>query len=127
MPGIAEGDDLAVRAARLLQAEGGARAGVEIELEKNIPIGGGLGGGSSDCATTLAVLNRLWGLDLPKERARRAGARARGGCSVLSFRRKCLRRGDRRAPRRRSDCPQAWYVVLVPPVAVSTRAIFAVA
>src|SRR5262249_27266656 len=64
--GVAEDDNLVVRAARLLQSGGGA--GVEIDLEKNIPIGGGLGGGSSDCATTLAALNRLWGLRLPPER-----------------------------------------------------------
>src|ERR1700704_5390218 len=63
LPGIAENEQLAVRAARLVQSESGSNRGVDIEIEKNIPIGGGLGGGSSDCATTLTVLNRLWGLD----------------------------------------------------------------
>src|SRR5262249_19092815 len=68
IPGVAAAENLAVRAARLLQAEAGVGAGVAIDLEKNIPIGGGLGGGSSDCATTLAVLDALWGLNLGKGR-----------------------------------------------------------
>src|ERR1700704_7052320 len=67
VPGIAESEDLTLRAARLLQAEGGSNRGVDIEIEKNIPIGGGLGGGSSDCATTLAGLKPLWGPGLPEE------------------------------------------------------------
>ena len=57
--GVAPDDDLVVRAARLLQQEAGCRQGVEIRVEKRIPMGGGLGGGSSDAATTLVVLNRL--------------------------------------------------------------------
>jgi len=68
LPGIAEADELAVRGARLLKETAGSKQGVNIEIEKNIPVGGGLGGGSSDCATTLAVLNRLWRLDLPQEK-----------------------------------------------------------
>lgn len=62
--GVTETDDLCVRAARLLQRKTGCRLGVAITLRKRIPIGGGLGGGSSDAATTLAVLNQLWQLNL---------------------------------------------------------------
>jgi len=61
-------DDLCVRAARLLQAETGCTLGADIHLEKRLPAGAGMGGGSSDAATTLLALNRLWGCSLPKSR-----------------------------------------------------------
>lgn len=61
-------DDLCLRAARLLQAETGCTLGADIHLEKRLPAGAGMGGGSSDAATTLLALNRLWDLRLPKER-----------------------------------------------------------
>jgi 4-diphosphocytidyl-2-C-methyl-D-erythritol kinase len=121
--GIPEDENLVVRAARLLQAEQRARAGVDIDLEKNIPVGGGLGGGSSDCATTLAVLNRLWGLDLPREKL--AGLALTLGADVpfFLFGRNAFGEGigERLTP---LELPPAWYVVLVPPVAVPTRSIF---
>ena len=66
--GVAESDDLTVRAANLLKLETGCQLGVCIEVEKNLPMGGGLGGGSSDAATTLVVLNRLWDLNLSTNR-----------------------------------------------------------
>jgi 4-diphosphocytidyl-2-C-methyl-D-erythritol kinase len=59
--GVPPDDDLCVRAARALQAATGTRQGVRIRVRKRIPLGGGLGGGSSDAATTLRVLDRLWG------------------------------------------------------------------
>ena len=61
-------DDLSVRAARALQAAAGVTAGVHISIDKQVPWGAGLGGGSSDAATTLLALNRLWGLHWPRER-----------------------------------------------------------
>lgn len=61
-------DDLCVRAARLLQAESGTKQGCDIHIEKSLPWGAGLGGGSSDAATVLLALNRLWGLDWPGPR-----------------------------------------------------------
>ncbi len=61
-------DDLCLRAARLLQAETGCMLGADIHLEKRLPAGAGMGGGSSDAATTLLALNRLWGLRLPQQR-----------------------------------------------------------
>jgi len=124
IPGIAEGENLVLRAARLLQSEAGAKAGVEIDLEKNIPIGGGLGGGSSDCATTLAVLNRLWGLALPKEKLAELALTLGADVPFFLFGRNAFAEGigERLTA---LELPRAWYVVLVPPVAVSTRAIFA--
>jgi 4-diphosphocytidyl-2-C-methyl-D-erythritol kinase len=124
IPGVAEDENLVVRAARLLQAGGQARAGVEIDLEKNIPIGGGLGGGSSDCATTLAVLNRLWGLGLAAEKLAEMALALGADVPFFLFGRNAFGEGvgERLT---RLDLPQAWYLVLVPPVSVPTRTIFA--
>jgi len=76
--GVVEADDLAIRAARLLQSESGCALGCEIAIEKHIPLGGGFGGGSSDAATVLVVLDRLWrtgfGTDRLAELALRLGA-----------------------------------------------------
>ena len=61
-------DDLCLRAARLLQRESGTALGVDIAVDKRVPSGAGMGGGSSDAATTLLALNRLWGLDWPRQK-----------------------------------------------------------
>jgi 4-diphosphocytidyl-2-C-methyl-D-erythritol kinase len=124
IPGVTTDDNLAVRAARLLKAESGTGAGVEIGLEKNIPIGGGLGGGSSDCATTLAVLNRLWGLALPSGRLAELALALGADVPFFLFGGNAFGEGigERLTP---LELPPAWYLVLVPPVAVSTRAVFA--
>jgi 4-diphosphocytidyl-2-C-methyl-D-erythritol kinase len=68
IPGVPEANDLTVRAAKLLKTETGCEQGVCIEVEKNLPMGGGLGGGSSDAATTLVVLNELWDIKLPSKK-----------------------------------------------------------
>ena len=73
IPGVPEADDLTIRAANILKLETGCSFGVCIEVEKNLPMGGGLGGGSSDAATTLVVLNKLWNLQLPLERLMELG------------------------------------------------------
>lgn len=73
--GVAEADDLAVRAARLLQSEAKIDKGADISVEKRIPAGGGFGGGSSDAATVLVALNRLWGLDFDLDRLAVLGLR----------------------------------------------------
>ncbi|HEY6241223.1 MAG TPA: 4-(cytidine 5'-diphospho)-2-C-methyl-D-erythritol kinase [Burkholderiales bacterium] len=123
LPGIDENEELAVRAARLLQSESGSNRGVDIDIEKHIPIGGGLGGGSSDCATTLAVLNRLWGLGFSKERLASMALALGADVPFFLFGSNAFAEGvgERLTP---LALPQAWYVVLVPPVSVSTQAIF---
>src|SRR5688572_22606751 len=68
-------DNLCVRAARLLKQEAGATQGADLALEKNLPVGGGLGGGSSDAATVLLVLNRLWRSNLTREQLMALGLR----------------------------------------------------
>ncbi len=68
-------DDLSVRAARLLQQASGTTYGVDISLDKQVPWGAGLGGGSSDAATTLLALNRLWGLNWSRPRLLELGLR----------------------------------------------------
>ena len=116
-------DNLCVRAARLLQAESGAARGAELALDKVLPIGGGMGGGSSDAATVLLALNRLWGLRLPREQLMRIGLRLGADVPFFVFGRSALGEG---VGERLSalDLPPAWYVVLVPQVSVSTKEIF---
>jgi len=113
-----------VRAARLLKAETGCPLGVDIEIEKNIPVGGGLGGGSSDCATTLAALNRLWKLDLPRERLAEMALALGADVPFFLLGGNAFAEGigERLAP---LELPASWYAVLVPPVTVHTREIFA--
>jgi len=124
LPGIEEGENLVVRAARLMQAAVGSRPGVDIEVEKNIPVGGGLGGGSSDGATTLAVLNRLWQVGQPDATLSSMALSLGADVPFFLFGGNAFAEGvgEQLAP---LALPPAWYVVLVPPIAVSTRAIFA--
>jgi 4-diphosphocytidyl-2-C-methyl-D-erythritol kinase len=128
IPGVPEDDDLVVRAARALRGAAGSAAGpttgVTIRVEKRIPIGGGLGGGSSDAATTLIALNRLWGARLPRhELARLAlGLGADVPFFLLGQNAFAEGIGEVLTP---LDLAPAWYVVITPQVAVSTREIFA--
>lgn len=73
--GVAEADDLVVRAAKLLQSEAKISQGADIGIEKNIPLGGGFGGGSSDAATVLVALNRLWNAGLDEDALATLGLR----------------------------------------------------
>lgn len=123
LPGVAADQDLAVRAARLLAERSGTRLGVEISVDKRLPIGGGLGGGSSDAATTLIVLNRLWGLHWPRARLLELALRLGADVPAFVFGENALGEG---VGERLSalELPAAWYLVLVPPAAVSTRDVF---
>ncbi len=115
--------DLVVKAARLLGEASGAGLGADIRVKKRIPIGGGLGGGSSDAATTLVALNRLWNLGLPVDEVAELGGRL--GADVPVFVRAHAAWaegvGDRLWP---IDLPERWYLVVTPPVQVSTAEVF---
>lgn len=124
LPGVPPENDLTVRAARLLQQETGCALGVDIYLDKRLPMGGGVGGGSSDAATVLLALNRLWGLHLPRERLQALGLRLGADVPVFVFGQSAFAEGVGEALRPVALQP-AWYVVLVPPVHVSTPEIFA--
>lgn len=122
--GVPPEQDLCVRAARLLQRECGCRLGVDIALEKRIPMGGGLGGGSSDAATTLLALNRLWNLGLPRERLMQLGLSLGADVPAFVFGENAFAEGV--GERLQAYLlPEAWYVVLFPPVHVATAQIFA--
>ncbi len=122
-PGVPVEADLCVRAARLLQEATGIRTGVDIYNEKRLPAGAGLGGGSSDAATTLWALNRLWAAGLEPARLAELGLRLGADVPVFLFGRAAWAEGvgEVLTP---IDPPQPWYLVVNPAVSVSTAAVF---
>ncbi|MCP5228450.1 4-(cytidine 5'-diphospho)-2-C-methyl-D-erythritol kinase [Accumulibacter sp.] len=124
LAGVPAESDLTVRAARLLQAASGCRMGVEISVEKRLPLGGGLGGGSSAAATVLLALNHLWQLGLPRQRLQEIGLELGADVPVFVFGRNAFAEGVGEALQV-VDLPPSWYVVLEPPVEVPTATIFA--
>ena len=122
--GVPQEQDLCVRAARLLQKACGCPLGVSIRVEKRIPMGGGLGGGSSDAATTLLALNRLWNLGLPRERLMQIGLSLGADVPVFVFGENAFAEGVGEKLQV-YPLPEVWYVVLFPPVHVATAEIFA--
>jgi 4-diphosphocytidyl-2-C-methyl-D-erythritol kinase len=121
---IPESVDLCLRAARLLQSETGTACGVSIGLEKRLPLGGGLGGGSSDAASVLLGLNQLWELHLPRQRLQELALQLGADVPVFIFGESAFAQGigEKLQPVRLDS---AWYLVLVPDVHVSTPKIFA--
>ena len=121
--GVAEADDLLVRAAKLLQKEANIAQGVDIGIEKRIPAGGGFGGGSSDAATVLSVLSRLWGLDWPVDRLARLGLTLGADVPVFVYGHNAWAEGvgDVITP---VDLPPAWYVLAFPGVHAPTAGLF---
>ncbi len=117
-------DNLCLRAARLLKQEAGARGGADIALEKVLPVGGGMGGGSSDAATVLLALNRLWNLRLRRARLQQLAARLGADVPFFLYGRSALGEGIGEKLTA-LDLPPAWYVVVTPQVTVSTKEIFA--
>jgi len=121
---LAAEDDLSVKAARLLKAESGTGKGCDISVEKRIPVGGGLGGGSSDAAAVLLGLNGLWKLGMDEDSL--AGLGLRLGADVPVFVRGCSAWGEGVGERLTPvSLESAWYLVVTPGCAVSTDKVFA--
>ncbi|MDO9047489.1 MAG: 4-(cytidine 5'-diphospho)-2-C-methyl-D-erythritol kinase [Methylobacter sp.] len=123
IPGVPEADDLTIRAAKLLKAETGCEKGVRIEVEKNLPMGGGLGGGSSDAATTLVVLNALWGLQLSMERLMELGLTLGADVPVFVYGYSSWAEGVGEKLER-IDIQEQWFVVIKPNCHVDTKEVF---
>jgi 4-diphosphocytidyl-2-C-methyl-D-erythritol kinase len=123
LPGVPPDQDLTVRAALLLQEASGTTQGVDIEIDKAIPMGGGLGGGSSDAATVLMALDRLWGTGFGAEALAELAPPLGADVPYFLYGMPAWAEGvgDQLTP---IDLDPRWYLVLVPPVAVPTREIF---
>ena len=121
--GVSEVDDLMVRAAKILQEESNGRQGADIGIEKKIPMGGGFGGGSSDAATVLVVLDRLWNLNLGIDRLAALGLQLGADVPVFVHGHNAWAEGvgDELTA---VDLPPAWYVVASPGVHSATAALF---
>lgn len=125
LAGIPEQTDLIVRAARLLQTTTGVNhhLGADIAIEKKLPIGGGLGGGSSNAATTLIVLNHLWQTGLSRIELMELGLQLGADVPFFLFGENALAEGigESLTP---IQTPKCWYIVIEPNVFVPTRSIF---
>lgn len=121
--GVPHDSNLIVRAARQLQAQAGTTLGADIWLDKVLPMGGGIGGGSSDAATTLLALAHLWQLDWSEDRLAALGLTLGADVPVFVRGHAAFAQGvgEQLTP---VDPAEPWYVVLVPQVSVSTAEIF---
>lgn len=117
-------NDLCLRAARLLQAESGCGHGADIHIEKRLPAGAGMGGGSSDAASTLLALNRLWGLNWPRSRLLALGLRLGADVPFFIGGRNAFVEGIGEVLHP-IDLPPQGFAVLKPPTGISTQQIFA--
>ena len=123
VPGVEESSDLTIRAANLLKAHTGCRFGVEIAIEKLLPMGAGLGGGSSDAATTLLALNRLWEVNLPRAELQALALQLGADVPFFVFGQNAFAEGvgeELQAVK----TPAAYFLIVTPPVHVSTVEVF---
>jgi len=122
-PGVAPEEDLTVRAARALKAAAAVPYGASISVRKRIPLGGGLGGGSSDAATTLLALNELWGCGLGLAELAALALPLGADVPVFVYGSTAWGEGigERLTP---IAVPERWYVVIYPGVGVGTREVF---
>ncbi|MDJ0805749.1 MAG: 4-(cytidine 5'-diphospho)-2-C-methyl-D-erythritol kinase [Gammaproteobacteria bacterium] len=123
LEGVAPDQDLTHRAARLLQMKTQCRRGIEIRLEKRIPMGGGLGGGSSDAATTLFALNRIWHTGLTQEQLVELGSELGADVPIFLHGHAAWAEG---IGEQLTDIelPEPWHLILTPDCHVSTAQIF---
>lgn len=123
LPGVADDDNLIIKAARLLKEHTGCSLGARLALLKRLPMGGGIGGGSSDAASTLLGLNHLWGLNLSLEELAALGRRLGADVPVFVQGRSAWAEGvgEELTP---VELPERWFVVLAPKAHVSTAEIF---
>ena len=121
--GIPAEDDLVVKAARALQQVCGCELGVDISLDKKLPMGAGLGGGSSDAATTLHALNKIWQCALSNDELAEIGLKLGADVPVFvhGFSAFAEGIGERLTP---IELPEPWYLVITPNIHVPTGAIF---
>ncbi|MDY6009695.1 MAG: 4-(cytidine 5'-diphospho)-2-C-methyl-D-erythritol kinase [Duodenibacillus sp.] len=120
----ATSDDLCVRAATLLQEVSGTHLGAKIHVVKRIPSGAGLGGGSSDCATTLIALNRLWGLNYSRQKLMQLGDRLGADVAFFIYGQNAIARSTG-SELTALEVPEGWWALLMPGVPTSTHRIFA--
>ena len=125
MDGVPEATDLTIRAATLLRRESGCKEGVCIAVEKNLPMGGGLGGGSSDAATTLVVLNQLWNLGFSREKLMALGLELGADVPVFVHGHAAWAEGIGEKLEK-IDLPEKWLVIIKPDCHVDTKEIFSV-
>jgi 4-diphosphocytidyl-2-C-methyl-D-erythritol kinase len=123
LPGVSPEDNLVIRAARLLQQASGCRLGADIHLDKRLPMGGGIGGGSSDAATTLVGLNHLWQTGLTLQQLADLGLSLGADVPVFVLGRAAWAEGvgEQLTP---VTLDEPWYLVAVPDCQVSTAQIF---
>lgn len=121
---IPEAEDLVIRAATLLKQASGCDLGADIRVEKNIPLGAGLGGGSSNAATTLVALNHLWNLGFAPDQLATLGLQLGADVPVFVRGRTAWAEGVGERLRALPDFPQDWFLVVTPDVQVSTGEIF---
>lgn len=128
LPGVADADNLIVKAARMLQEHSRhtlhiAPPGANISLTKRLPMGGGLGGGSSNAATTLVALNELWGLNLATQTLQQIGLKLGADVPIFVAGEAAWAEGvgEQFTP---VQVPEPWYLIVVPDCHVSTAEIF---
>jgi 4-diphosphocytidyl-2-C-methyl-D-erythritol kinase len=121
--GINQETDMTILAAQALQVETGCKRGVEIHINKKLPIGGGLGGGSSNTATTLIALNKLWDLGLTVEKIVEIGLRLGADVPVFVHGSAAWAEGvgERLTP---IEPRESWYLIVKPDCHVSTARVF---
>ena len=122
--GVSQSEDLCVRAALLLKEYAQEQQGADIHIEKRLPMGGGLGGGSSDAATVLVALNELWKVGLGLDELAKLGLRLGADVPVFVLGKSAWAEGVGEELNVVS-IDQPWYLVVIPPVQVSTAEIFA--